>query len=144
MLSFSNFGSATTAGVELGASYLLPAGWMIQGSYTGFHSSVSDVPENPLLPNTPAHQLSAGTAYARGPVSSTLRYRWVDSFQWLAGIYAGPVPKYGVLDVNGSYRLAAHITAGADVANLLDNEHYEAFGADLLGRRALLHVTYSW
>jgi outer membrane receptor protein involved in Fe transport len=144
LLSFSNFGSATTAGVELGASYLLPAGWMIQGSYTGFHSSVSDIPENPLLPNAPAHQFSAAAAYARGRLSSTLRYRWVDSFPWLSGIYVGPVPRYGVSDLNGSYRLAEHITAGADVANVLDNEHYEAFGGDLLGRRALVHVTYSW
>ena len=54
LLSFVNFGSATTAGVELGATYVLPAGWRIQGSYTGFRSSVSDLPENPLLPNTPA------------------------------------------------------------------------------------------
>jgi len=144
MLSFSNFGSATTAGVELGATYMLPAGWTIQGSYTGFHSSVSDIPENPLLPNAPAHQFSAGTAHARGRLSAVLRYRWVDSFPWLSGIYAGPVPRYGVADLNGSYSLAEHITAGVDVANLLDNDHYEAFGADLLGRRALVHVMYSW
>jgi outer membrane receptor protein involved in Fe transport len=144
MLSFSNFGSATTVGVELAATYLLPAGWRIQGSYTGFHSNVSDIPENPLLPNTPGHQFSAGTAYARTRFSSTLRYRWVDSFQWLAGIYVGPVPSYGVVDLNGSYRLTEHITAGADVANLLDRDHYEAFGGDLLRRRALVHLTYSW
>jgi outer membrane receptor protein involved in Fe transport len=58
LLSYSNFGSATTAGVEVGATYLLPAGWRIHGSYTGFHSSVSDIPENPLLPNSPSHQFS--------------------------------------------------------------------------------------
>jgi hypothetical protein len=46
----------------------------------------------------------------------------------------------GVLDLNGSDRLTSHITAGADVANLLDNDHYEVFGGDLLGRRALGHV----
>ena len=129
MLSFVNFGSATTAGVELGATYLLPSGWRIQGSYTGFHSSVSDVPESPLLPNTPGHQFSVGTAYQRDRISSSVRYRWVDGFPWLAGTYVGPVPSYGVLDLNGSYRLTNHITAGADVANLLDNDHYEAFGA---------------
>ena len=105
LLSFSNFGSATTAGVELGATYLLPAGWRVQGSYTGFHSNVSDIPENPLLPNTPGHQFSVGTAYERDRFSSSLRYRWVDWFQWLSGTYVGPVPSYGVLDLNGSYRL---------------------------------------
>ena len=144
LFSFSNAGSAKTAGVELGATYLLPAGWRILGAYTGFHSRVGDIPEYPVLPNTPVHQFSVGTAYARGRIGSELRYRWVDAFQWLSGIYVGPVPSYGVLDLNGSYKLTEHITAGADVANVLDHDHYEAFGGDLLGRRALFHVTYSW
>jgi outer membrane receptor protein involved in Fe transport len=68
----------------------------------------------------------------------------VDSFQWLSGIYAGAVPSYRVVDLNGSYRLTRQITAGVDAANLLDRAHYEAFGGDLLGRRALGHLTYSW
>ncbi|HEU5254772.1 MAG TPA: TonB-dependent receptor [Vicinamibacterales bacterium] len=144
LLSFVNFGSATTDGVELGATYVLPAGLKAQGSYTGFHSSVSDLPESPLLPNTPGHQFSVGMAYDRNRIGGSVRYRWVDAFPWLAGMYAGPVPSYGVLDLNASYRLTRHVTAGADVANLLDNLHYEAFGGDLLGRRALGHLTYSW
>ena len=144
LLSFVNFGSATTAGVELGATYVLPVGWTVQGSYTGFHSSVSDIPESPLLPNTPGHQFSVGMAYGRDRINGSVRYRWVNGFPWLAGTYAGPVPSYGVLDLNASYKLTKRITAGTDVANLLDNEHYEAFGGDLLGRRALGHLTYSW
>jgi hypothetical protein len=40
--------------------------------------------------------------------------------------------------------LTQQITAGVDAANLLDRDHYEAFGGDLLGRRALGHLTYSW
>jgi hypothetical protein len=67
----------------------------------------------------------------------------VDGFPWLAGTDVGPVPSYGVVDLNGSYRLTRHITAGADAANLLDNDHQEAFGGDLLDRRMLGHVTYS-
>jgi outer membrane receptor protein involved in Fe transport len=144
LLSYSNFGSATTAGVELGATYLLTARWRVQGSYTRFHSNVSDIPENPVSPNTPAQQFSVGTAYAQGRISSALRYRWVDSFPWVAGVYVGTVPSYGILDLNASYRLTAHLTAGTDLANLLAKDHYEAFGGDLLGRRALGHVTYSW
>ena len=49
----------------------------------------------------------------------------------------GPVPSYGFFDLNGSYRLTSHIAAEVDIANLLDNDHYETFGGDLLGRRAL-------
>jgi outer membrane receptor protein involved in Fe transport len=143
-LSFGNFGSATSAGLELGATYVLPAGWSIQSSYTRFHSEISEIPENPLSPNTPDHQFSAGTAYARGRISWASRYRRADSFQWRAGIYVGQVPSYGVLDLNGSCRITEHVTAGADVANLLDKNHYEAFGGDLIRRRALGHLTYSW
>jgi hypothetical protein len=36
------------------------------------------------------------------------------------------------------------ITAGVDASSLLDRDHYEAFGGDFLGRRALGHLTYSW
>jgi outer membrane receptor protein involved in Fe transport len=144
LLSFSNFGSATSAGVELGATYLLPSGWRVQGSYTGFHSNISDISENPLVPNTPGHQFSVGAAYDHNGVTAALRYRWVDGFPWLAGTYVGPVLSYGVVDLNASYAVARHLTVGVDVANLLDSDHYEAFGGDLLGRRALGHVTYSW
>jgi hypothetical protein len=30
------------------------------------------------------------------------------------------------------------------MSNLLNNEHWEAFGGDLLGRRALVHVLFMW
>ncbi|HZJ32729.1 MAG TPA: TonB-dependent receptor [Vicinamibacterales bacterium] len=144
LLSFSNFGSATTTGVELGATYLLPRGWRAQGSYTGFHSSVRDITENPLLANTPEHQFAIGMSYDRDGILGAARFRWVSAFDWLAGTYAGAVPDYGVLDLNGSYAVTPRVSIGADVANALDNDHYEAFGGDLLGRRALVHVTYGW
>ena len=80
----------------------------------------------------------------RGRITGSLRYRWVDTFHWVAGIYSGQVPTYGVLDLNGSYEVTEHITIGADVANMLDNDHYEAFGGDVLRRRAIGHLTYSW
>ena len=44
----------------------------------------------------------------------------------------------------GSYAVTPRVSIGADVANVLDNDHYEAFGGDVLGRRALAHVTYGW
>jgi hypothetical protein len=71
----STLARRTTAGVELGATYLLPAGWRVQGSYTGVHSSVSDLPENPLSPNTPGHQFSVAMAYEGDRISSSVRHR---------------------------------------------------------------------
>jgi hypothetical protein len=40
--------------------------------------------------------------------------------------------------------LTRQLTLGVDVANVLDHRHYEMFGGDLLGRRALAHVTAGW
>jgi hypothetical protein len=33
---------------------------------------------------------------------------------------------------------------GVDLANFNDHEHYEAFGGDILGRRALGFVSVNW
>ena len=33
---------------------------------------------------------------------------------------------------------------GLNVANLFNNKHYEAFGGDILGVRALFHIVYGW
>lgn len=144
LLSYGNFGAATAVGVELGATLQLPAGWSVHGAFTGFRSSVTAIPESPLSANTPTHQVSAGAAYARSRMTARLHYRWVSTFQWESGVYRGPVPSYGIADLNVSVRLADHVTAGADVANLFDHAHYEAFGGDLLGRRALTHLSYTW
>jgi outer membrane receptor protein involved in Fe transport len=42
-----------------------------------------------------------------------------------------------VVDLAASYRIDRRWSAGLTVLNALDDEHYEAFGGDLLGRRAL-------
>ena len=73
-----------------------------------------------------------------------LRYRWVDAFPWSGGIYTGPVPSYSVADVNANYRINRRWGVGLDVANLLNNVHYEMFGGDLLRRHALGYLEMSW
>jgi outer membrane cobalamin receptor len=54
------------------------------------------------------------------------------------------VPSYAVLDLQARFPLRERVTVGIDVANALDNDHYEVFGGDLLCRRALAHVTVDW
>jgi len=52
-------------------------------------------------------------AYQRDRISSLVcgTAGWMGS-PGSRGRYVGPVPGYGVLDLNGSYRLTSHITAG--------------------------------
>ena len=33
---------------------------------------------------------------------------------------------------------------GVNVANALDNSHFESFGGDLLARRALAYLVFTW
>ena len=54
------------------------------------------------------------------------------------------VPEYDLVNLSAQYRLNDTIGFGVDVSNVLDEEHYEAFGGDLLERRALGFVTLNW
>ncbi len=145
VLSEANFGKADTQGLELSATAHLNGGWRLDASYALFDFHVANVPADvPLLPNTPRHQTAVGVAYVTRQFDAGLRYRWVDAFEWVSGVYAGPVPAYGVADLQMNYPLTARLTVGVDVANLLDHAHYEMFGGDLLHRRALAHATVSW
>jgi outer membrane receptor protein involved in Fe transport len=145
VLSSGNFGEARTAGVELSSLTLLPGGWRIDLAYSWFTDDIEvSSPETPLGANTPSHQASAGLIYTAPRFDVGGRLRLVDEMDWIAGVFTGPVPGYAVVDVQGSVKLTSRLRAGVDVSNLLDNDHYEMFGGDLLGRRALAHLTVGW
>ena len=42
------------------------------------------------------------------------------------------------------YALTDDFEVGLNVSNLFDDEHIEAFGGDVIERRALASVTYRW
>ncbi len=76
--------------------------------------------------------------------STSLSGRWVDDFCWVAGIYHGPVESYTTVDLAGSVAFNGTVSLGINVANLLDDEAYQAYGGDLLSRRALTNLTFRW
>ena len=61
-----------------------------------------------------------------------------------AGVYTGRVQSYDVVSLVANYQIRDDLSVGIDVNNLLDDEHYEIFGGDLLTRVALAHLSYSW
>jgi outer membrane receptor protein involved in Fe transport len=145
VLSSGNFGEARTAGIELSSMTLLPAGWRIDLGYSWFTEDIEvNSPETPLAANTPAHQASAGVIYTAPRFDVGGRIRLVGHIDWVSGVFAGPVPGYAVVDAQGTVKLSTRFRAGVDVSNLFDNDHYEMFGGDLLGRRALAHLTVGW
>ena len=145
VLSSGNFGQARTAGVEVSSMTLLPSGWRMDLNYSWFTDDIEvSSPETPLGTNTPSHQASAGLIYAAARFDVGGRLRLVDDMDWIAGVFTGPVPGYAVVDMQGSVKLTSRLRAGVDVSNVLDNDHYEMFGGDLLGRRALANLTIDW
>ena len=70
--------------------------------------------------------------------------RWVEEFRWAVGPFQGDVPSYTVVDLNGNVRFGENWSVGVSVANLFDEEHWEAFGGDILRRRALANVAFGW
>ncbi len=53
------------------------------------------------------------------------------------------MPSYELVDLTVGRQLG-RVRVGVDVSNLLDEEHYESFGGELIGRRALVHLDFTW
>jgi outer membrane receptor protein involved in Fe transport len=145
--SYSNFGDVNTQGLDLGFSVVLAPGWEASFNYSWLDFTIED--ELPgfsslLLPNAPENAIGAGVTYDDGPVGVRVGVRWVDDFRWGVGPFQGPVETYTVVNHYAQYRFTRRVSIGVDVANLLNDEHWEAFGGDLVGRRALANLRYGW
>lgn len=144
LFSLGNFGEVTTEGVELALHVSLDH-WRFNLNYSSFHFDIrEEAPENPLSPNAPENQVSLRLGYVADRFDAALQYRWVDGFPWSSGFFIGFVPTYEVTDLNVNYLLNDRFKVGFFVTNLLDDEHYEVFGGDLIGRRALAYLSLSW
>lgn len=144
-LSLANVGRVDTQGVELGLQCALGRGWSATLSYAHLDFDIKEeAAENPILPNTAQDRAQLSLSWTGKRLGSSLGVRCVDGFPWRTGLFQGPVPSYTVVDWYADYEISKRWRLGLNVANLLDEEHYEMFGGDLLGRRALGSVTFSW
>jgi iron complex outermembrane receptor protein len=143
-LSLINFGRVDSKGGELSLSSRLGDRWSLDLGYAWFDFDIRDrLPDDPALPNSSENRLNASLTYVGDLFDAAMRVRHVEGFDWSAGLYKGPVPSYQVVDLTANRQFGA-FRVGIDVSNLLDEEHYEFFGGDLIGRRALVHLSYDW
>jgi outer membrane receptor protein involved in Fe transport len=142
--SFGSFGRVDTQGVEVNLDAALRSLRLGAGLSWFDYDIARQAAENPLAPNRPEWQtaLSAGWVAERFDVN--VDWRWSDGFDYHSGIFVGPVPSYSVVDLAANYKIDTRWSVGLSVANALDHQHYETFGGDLLGRRALVHATLNW
>jgi outer membrane receptor for ferrienterochelin and colicins len=139
-VSYTNFGEVNTQGVDIGLNYYLPAAWRASVSYSWFDFELGNqLPgfDTLLLPNSPEHSVTLGVLYDRDKLDAGVDIRAVDEFRWGVGPFQGDVESYVSVDSN-------HITIGLQIANLFDDKHWEAFGGDVLRRRALTNLKYRW
>lgn len=148
LATYTNFGKVDTQGVDVGLQWHISRPWTLSANYSWFDFNIVEAPsaalEEQLQPNAPENSFSVGLLYAVDRWDVGANFRWVDGFEWAAGVFAGQVPSYQVLDVNANYRPTDHISLGLNVANALDDNHYEAFGGDILKRRALASIELTW
>jgi len=145
--SYTNFGDVDTQGIDIGLNIYASQGWRYNFAYSWFDFDIkNNLPglSQLLLPNSPENKLAAGVAYVSKRFDVSVNGRWVDDFRWAVGPFQGDVKAYTTVDLTGNYYFNDHFHIGLNVANLFDDQHWESFGGDLLGRRALGHVAFTW
>ncbi|MEM1181208.1 MAG: TonB-dependent receptor [Acidobacteriota bacterium] len=147
LVSYTNAGEVETQGIDLGLNYYVTPEWLLDFSYSWFDFDITDFggadPSN-LVPNAPEHKFSIGLTYTGSNWGLSVKYRWTDEFDWAVGPFQGPVEQYELVDISGNYQVNDRISLGLNISNALDEEHYQSFGGDILGRRALGSVTFEW
>ncbi|HVR42876.1 MAG TPA: TonB-dependent receptor [Thermoanaerobaculia bacterium] len=145
VFSYTNAGKVDTEGIELSFNFYLNENWILDANYSWFDFEVQEqLFGDRLLPNAPENKYNLGVTYRTPAIDVALKYRWVEGFDWATGVFVGPIPTYNVMNLAANYRVTPDWRVGLNVSNLTDDRHYQAFGGDLLERRALGFVAYSW
>ena len=146
-VSYANFGQVDTQGVDVGLEWAVTDAWTVNATASWFDFEIQESSpglDRLLLPNTPEYKLSGGIGYRGANWDIGASARWVDKFRWVVGPFQGDVESYSTVDLIANWDIAANWSLGLNVANALDDEHWESFGGDLLSRRALGTVTFHW
>lgn len=147
LVSYTNAGGVDTEGLDLGLNYYITPEWLLDFSYSWFDFEITDLAgaqADELLPNAPENKYSLGITYKAADWGFSLKYRWTEEFLWSAGSFQGLVEEYDLVNLNANYQLNENVGFSLAVSNLFDDEHYQSFGGDILGRRAIGSVSFTW
>jgi iron complex outermembrane receptor protein len=151
LLTYRNFGDIALTGVDFRFDYHLRDSWSVGFNYSyvsrGFFGSSASQPQDIAL-NAPQNKIGANLRYG-GPdrgLEALLRFRWIEGFPVVSGVYVGDVESYEVVDLNVRYDLAfsPNTRVTVLVQNLFDERHAEFVGAPTIGRLAILRINQSF
>lgn len=132
----------SSQGFSAGANYYLNKFITLNGNYT---YAVLNKPseEDPLIPsfNTPKNKFNVGiNGRDIGKFGFNLTYKWVEGFEFTGSPqFSGFIPSYGLLDgqinfkINDFRKTNQLATIKLGVSNMLNNVHFEAYGAPEIG-----------
>lgn len=145
-VSANSKGIVTTQGLSFGLNCYFRKNYSLMGNYT-FSELVQRDESDPLIPNynTPKHKFNIGIAGRDiKKFGFNVIYKFVQGFDYTGSPqFTGYIPSYGLLDTQVNYKWTAwNTTLKFGVSNLLDNVHFEAYGAPYVGRFSYFSINY--
>lgn len=157
LLTYRNYGTVELWGANLSAEVSLTPDLSLQGSYAYVSEEcfdfVADMPSDcsgrdDISLNVPKTKSSFSLRY-RDPdsgFSADTRLRRLRGFYANAGVYAGDVEGYAVLDASIHLPIPrlSRASVGIAASNLLNDRHQEFIGAPEIGRLLVAKLTYAF
>jgi outer membrane receptor for ferrienterochelin and colicins len=154
-VTYRNYGKLTLKGFDAAFDFIATDQLSLTGSMSYVDHDCFDMngdskcaSSDDISLNAPKVKGSAGARWTHAVKGITVdgRARFTDGFPENSGVYVGAVESYTVLDTNAAYRLpwVPGAQATLTVTNLLDNKHQESIGAPIIGRLAILRLTYQF
>ncbi len=148
--SYKNVGKVNEYGYEVAANYYVTDEIILDANYSYFQFeidklTVSASDAEQIQPNSPQWKTNAGITYqSKNNYDVALKIKYVPSYYWSAGVYAGDIKAYALVNLSAGYTVNESLNLNFNISNLLNREHYEIFGGSLLSRRSTLSATYSF
>ena len=146
----NSLNKVTTQGFSIGANYYFWDKYQFAANYS--FNKLNDELDDPIIPafNTPTNKYNIGVSGRDIEIGSIERvgfnvnYKWVEGFLFEGSPqFTGFVPEYGLLDAQINYTLKnPNLTFKLGASNLLNNEHFEAYGGPRIGRLAYFSIVY--
>lgn len=134
----------SSQGAVLGLTYNLPRSFTLSGNYSW--NVLNDEIENGLSEfNTPEHKfnISFSNRKLTDKLGFNITYRWQEAFTWESSFAQGPVPSYGTLDAQISYKIKDWKSMLKFGGSNIFNEYYiQSLGGPRIGAIYYISITF--